>query len=116
MMKDSTDKPKRKKFYTRSEILLKLDEHENNVKCAAEAIGEELCPFDVNDEEAMEMEDRYRRLDATSKKLACKINKVRKKLKDRKYRFQPEKMEDTVISTSQYSVFQSDDSESLGGS
>ena len=116
MMEDSTDKPKRKKFYTRSEILLKLDEHENNVKRAAEAIGEELCPFDVNDEEAMDMEDRYGRLDATTKKLACKINKVRKELKDRKYRFQPEKMEETVISTSQYSVFQSDDSESVGGS
>ena len=115
-MEDSTHQPKRKKLYTRSEILLKLDEHENNVKMAAEAIGEDLCPFDVNDEEAMAIEDRYERLDATTVKLAKKIRKVRNDLKDRNYRFQPEKMEETVISTSQYSLFQSDDSQSVGGS
>ena len=115
-MEESTGQPKRKKLYTRSDILLKLDEHENNVKSAAEAIGEELCPFDVNDEEAMAIEDRYARLEATTTKLYKKISKVRKDLKDRRYRFQPEKMEETIISTSQYSLLQSNESQSLGGS
>ena len=71
---------KRKKFFTKNEILQKLKENDDNVRKVAEEISEELCPFDVSDEEAMMMEDRVERLQETTKKLSNKIYRLKRTL------------------------------------
>ena len=106
---------KRKKYYSKSEILQKLKENDDKVSEVVKEVCEELSPFDVNDEEALLLEDRLERLEKTSKKFAAKIYKLKKEFKDRKYRKEPEKLEEKLISCSQASVLQSDDSQSLCG-
>ena len=49
-------KAKRKKELTRNEILSKLKANEEDVSKAVGELMEELCPFDINDEEALKIE------------------------------------------------------------
>ena len=46
-------KAKRKKEMTRKEVMEKLKQNENDISKAVQGLLEELCPFDVNDEEAL---------------------------------------------------------------
>lgn len=109
----STEK-KRKKYYTKNEVINMLKEKENVVKSVSEEICEQLAPFDVTDEEAMEVDDRMERLKNTATKLENKIRKLQKNYRERKFRHDPEKLEEKEISCSQYSIFQSsDESQSL---
>ena len=95
----------RKKQMTGNEILSKLKYNENSVKKAVEEILEELCPFDVNDEEALKIEDRVSRLDRVNSLLQKKVYKLRQQIKERKFRHNPELLEEMMISSSQYSIF-----------
>ena len=104
---------KRKKVFSRSEIIDKLKENDQKVIKVAEEISEELSPFDVDDEDAVLVEDRLERLVNTTKTLTKKIYKIQKEFKERKYRHNPDKLNEKVISSSQYSIFESEDSESL---
>ena len=52
-------------------------------------IVEELCPFDVGDEVALNMEDRVERLERVTKLLEMKVYKLKKAVKQRKYRHTP---------------------------
>ena len=108
--------PKRKKFYTKSEILVNLKDNGDQVKKVVEEICDELSPFDISDEETTLVENRIERLQEVSKKLYSKVDKLQKNFKARKFRYKPEVLEEKEISSSQYSLFQSDDSESLCGS
>ena len=58
---NGSPKAKRKKELTRNEILLKLKANEEDVSKAVEELMEELCPFDINDEEALKIEGRVER-------------------------------------------------------
>ena len=100
----STEK-KRKKYYTKNEVINMLKEKENVVKSVSEEICEQLAPFDVTDEEAMEVDDRMERLKNTATKLENKIRKLQKNYRERKFRHDPEKLEEKEISCSQYSIF-----------
>ena len=102
---------KRKKHMSGKEIIEKLESNENDVKKAVAEIIEELCPFDVDDQDALQIEDRLERLDRVNKLLEKKVYKLRKDVKERKYRHKPESLEETMISSSQYSIF---DSQELG--
>ena len=54
---------KRKKELTGNEILEKLEENESDVSKAVRDMLEELCPFDINDDEVLKIEDRLERVD-----------------------------------------------------
>ena len=58
---NGSPKAKRKKELTRNEILLKLKANEEDVSKAVEELMEELCPFDINDEEALKIKGRVER-------------------------------------------------------
>ena len=77
---------KRKKCMTGKEVIERLESNENDVKRAVGEIVEELCPFDVGDEVALNMEDRVERV---TKLLEMKVHKLKKALKQRKYRHTP---------------------------
>ena len=105
----------RKKRFTKSEVMLKLKQNDDNVAKAVEEIVTDLSPFDVEDESVILLEDRVQRLSKVSMSLTKKLYRLKKEVKDRKYRKKPELLEETEISCSQYSVLQSetDDSEHL---
>ena len=60
---------KRKKVFSRIEIEKKLKENDQKVKDVAEDIVKEMCPFDLNDEDTVMMEDRLERLKKTTENL-----------------------------------------------
>ena len=107
---------KRKKYFTKEEILQKLSEKEDKINEVSQDICEELCPFDVTDEEAMLMEDRVERMQKVTKAMTAKISKLSKAFKERKFRKCPEKLCEKEISCSQYSLLQSQGLESMNDS
>ena len=54
---------KGRKFFTKEEVLEKLATKENCLNEVSRDICEELCPFDVTDEEALQVEDRLERME-----------------------------------------------------
>ena len=98
---------KRKKFFTKAEIINKLSDQNQRVNDVVNDICETLAPFDVNDSEATVLEDQLERLDKASKALAAKVYRLQKEVKNRKYRHNTEMLEEVLISTSQHSVLQS---------
>ena len=58
---------KRKKSYTKSELLQKLEKNEFDVKKAVDDVMEEVIPFNINDENITLFEDRIERLERVSK-------------------------------------------------
>ena len=112
--------PSRKRKFTKKEVLELLKERGNDLEKVAEEICEELVPFDVNDDEERLVGDRLERMAKATANLEKKIMHLKKANKERKFRHHPEKLEETVVSCSQSSIFQTDDSESfsqeLGGS
>ena len=113
-MEEEVDgQPQRKKLFTKSEILQKLEENDYKVKEVASAIAKEMCPFDVSDNEAMQIEDRIERLERSTKNLATKIYRIKTDFKQRKFRHNPALLEEKGVSSSQSSIFQSDDSEPI---
>ena len=80
MNEDSGPETKRKKYFTRNEIISKLTANENDVKKVVSEIVEELSPFDIKDEDAMLFEDRLDRLEKVSKNLISKVYKLKNKV------------------------------------
>ena len=98
---------KRRKVFSGNEVLLKLQESENDVQAAVDKIIEELCPFDVNDEAALQIEDRMQRLERVTSSLTAKVYRLKNSLKTRVYRHNREMLDDKMVSCSQYSLFDS---------
>ena len=98
---------KRKKFFTREEILQKLEESGNKICEVSSQICEELCPFDVNDEEATMIEDRLERIRDVTEYMTKKIHRLKQAVKERRFQKYPEKLKEKEISCSQHSLFQS---------
>ena len=103
---------KRKKFFTKGEIVEKLKEKNCQISRLSEEICEELCPFDCSQDEEILIEDRLERMKEVTKCLASKVYKLHKAFKERKFLHNPEHLDEKLISCSQYSVLQS---ESSGG-
>ena len=108
--------PKRKKFYTKKEALEKLDDCEQNVSKAVSEMVADLSPFDVTDDNITCFEDRLDRLEKVSSALTARIYRLKKDISARKFKHKPELLEEEMISCSQYSVLQSEDSEVLSQS
>ena len=106
-------KAKRKKCISLKEALDKLKDSENNVSKACEAIVEDISPFDVNDQEVILIEDRIERLQKVSVSLQTKLYKLVRDVKARKFRHQPQLLEEKFTSCSQHSVLQCEDSQDL---
>lgn len=106
-MEDDEPCAKRKKQMSGREIIEKLESNENDVKKAVGEMVEELCPFDVNDEDALKIEDRTERLEKVTKVLMARVYKLRKEVKERKFKHKSECLEEPMISCSQYSIFDS---------
>ena len=106
--------PKRRRHFSKSEALQLLKAKENEVQKVADEMCAELVPFDVTDEEALQVGNRLERMQKASSNLERKIRGLLKDHKDRKYRHNPERLEEDIVSCSQYSVFQSDESQDIG--
>lgn len=104
---NSEPKAKRKKELSGNDIIEKLKENEYDIGKAVNDMLEELCPFDINDEEALKIEGRVERLQKTSNLLQKKLWRLRKKIKEKKFRHEPELLDKKFISSSQYSIFDS---------
>jgi hypothetical protein len=98
---------KRKKQLSGREIIDKLNSNENDVKKVVEEMLEDLCPFDVNDEDALQIEDRVERLEKVGKLLMARVYKLRKEVKEKKFKHKPDFLEEPMITCSQYSIFDS---------
>ena len=98
---------KRKKQLSGREIIEKLASNENDVKKVVGEMVEDLCPFDVNDEDALKIEDRAERLERVTKVLMAKVYRLRKEVKERKFKHKPELLEEPMITCSQHSIFDS---------
>ena len=101
---NDSPKAKRKKEVTGREILAKLKQNENDVNKVVREMIEELCPFDINDEEALGIEDRLERFDKVANLLKKKVWKLQQKVKQRKFKHKPELLDEKVVSSSQYSL------------
>ena len=95
---NGSPKAKRKKELTRNEILLKLKANEEDVSKAVEELMEELCPFDINDEEALKIEGRVERLQKTSRLIEMRLWKLKKQIKERKFKHKPEVLDEKFVS------------------
>ena len=84
---------KRKKQLSGREIIDKLNSNENDVKKVVEEMLEDLCPFDVNDEDALQIEDRVERLEKVGKLLMARVYKLRKEVKEKKFKHKPDFLE-----------------------
>ena len=74
---------KRKKCMTGKEVIERLESNQNDVKRTVGEIVEELCPFDVGDEVALNIEDKVERLERVTKLLEMKVHKLKKAVKQR---------------------------------
>ena len=104
-------KAKRKKEMTRKEVMEKLKQNENDISKAVQGLLEELCPFDVNDEEALKIEGRLERLQKASHIFECKLWRLKKQIKERKFRHNPELLDEKIISSSQFSLLDSQETQ-----
>ena len=104
---------KRRKKFTRSEVLQMLKDNESDVRRVADQMCEELVPFDMSDEDELQLDDRLERMKKESLNLEKRIDYLLKCIKARKYRHQPEKLEEDFVRSSQCSLFQSDDSQTI---
>ena len=105
--------PTRKRRFTKGEALELLKEKEQDFEKVVGEICKELAPFDVSDEEEMMVRDRLERMAKTASKGDKKIRHLKNAHKERKFKHHPEKLEETLVSCSQSSIFQTDDSESF---
>ena len=105
--------PTRKRKFSKREVLELMREKENDLEKVAGEICEELVPFDVTIEEELLVNDRLERMAKTATNIERKIRKLQDANRERKFRHCPEKLEETFVSCSQNSIFQSEDSQSL---
>ena len=98
---------KRKKFFTKGEVLERLQTTNCQIVQLSEDICEELCPFDATKEDELIIEDRVDRMKLVTDHLASKVYKLHKLFKEKKFRHHPENLDENIISCSQYSVLQS---------
>ena len=121
MMEDGEEElvPTRKRRFTKGEVLELLKQKEQDLEKVVDEICEVLAPFDTNDDEEMLVRDRLERMARVASKVDKKIRHLKNAHKERKFKHHPEKLEETLVSCSQSSIFQTDDSESfsqeLGG-
>ena len=104
---------KRKKSYTRKEILEKLEECENDVTRAVNDIVADINPHDMTDTNLEDFEDKVEKLGKVAKNFSTKVYKLKEAVRARKFRHNPELLEEKFFSSSQYSVLQSEDSEDI---
>ena len=113
-MEEDAPGGKRKKAVTGHEVLAMLKAHENDVAKVANEMLEELCPFDLNDQDALLIEDRIERVARVSNLLQKRVRRLTKKVKESKFRHNPEGLDEKVVSCSQYSLLQSQEGEGEG--
>ena len=105
--------PTRKRKFSKREVLALLKEKENDLEKVVGEICEELVPFDVTIEEELQVYDRLERMAKAAENIERKVRHLQKANKERKFRHNQEKLEETFVSCSQNSIFQSEDSQSL---
>ena len=105
--------PTRKRKFSKREVLALLKERENDLEKVAGEICEELVPFDATIEEELLVNDRLERMAKAAGNVERKVRKLQKANKERKFRHNQEMLEETLVSCSQNSIFQSEDSQSL---
>ena len=103
--------PKRRKAFSKRETLQKLEELGENVSKAVSEMVSDLSPFDVNDENVTAYEDRIKKLDKVASSLTSKIYRLKNDVKAKKFRRNPDHLDEPIISCSQHSVLQSQELE-----
>ncbi len=95
----------RKRKLSRIEALSKLQEHKYYFSEVAEEICQDLLPQDsaYDEETSFEVEN----LSKTVKTIAARLKTLHEQYKKRQFRHCPEKLDETFVSASQYSIFDS---------
>ena len=75
------------------------------------AMVSDLTLFDITDENLTDYEQRVEKLATVSSSLQNKIYRLKKDVKDRKFKHNPDLLDEDVISCSQFSVLQSSQEE-----
>ena len=75
------------------------------------AMVSDLSPFEVTDENVTDYEVRLEKLAAVNISLQNKIYRLKKDVKDRKFKHKPDLLDEDMISCSQFSVLQSSQEE-----
>ena len=107
---------KRRKAFTKRETLQKLEELGDNVSKAVSEMVSDLSPFDVNGENVTDYENHIEKLDKVASSLTSKIYRLKSDVKAQKFRRKDDLLDENIISVSQHSVLQSQESEDLSQS
>ena len=107
---------KRRKAFTKRETLQRLEELGDNVSKAVSEMVSDLSPFDVNGENVTAYEDNIEKLDKVAGSLTSKIYRLKSDVKAQKFRRKDDLLDENIISVSQHSVLQSQESEDLSQS
>ena len=107
---------KRRKAFTKRETLQRLEELGDNVSKAVSEMVSDLSPFDVNGENVTDYEDHIEKLDKVASSLTSKIYRLKSDVKAKKFRRKDDLLDENIISVSQHSVLQSQESEDLSQS
>ena len=94
----------RKRKWTKKEALEAIRSHQSSLQLVAEQICDEMLPLNFHDDEtSAEVE----KLEHIVEKIRTALSKLWFFDKQRKFRHDPEALEETFVCTSQYSLFQS---------
>ena len=107
---------KSRKAFTKRETLQRLEELGDNVSKAVSEMVSDLSPFDVNGENVTDYEDHIEKLDKVASSLTSKIYRLKSDVKAQKFRRKDDLLDENIISVSQHSVLQSQESEDLSQS
>ena len=113
MASEGTPPAKRKKFFTKGEVVELLKQKNHKIMDVSREITEVLCPFNVDDNETEDINEKLEKLEEVSRQLTGNISRLSKEFKNRKFRNKPELLTEKEVSCSQFSVLQSGDSESI---
>ena len=98
---------KRKKYISGRELKDLLIEKNHKISEVCRDITRTLYPFEIDEDETGEIEEKLERLDTVARKLTATVSRFSRDLKAKKFKKHPEILEETAISSSQYSIFQS---------
>jgi DNA repair ATPase RecN len=84
-----------------------LIEKNHKISEVCRDITRTLCPFEIEEDETGEIEEKLEKLDTVARKLTATVSRFSRDLKAKKFKKHPKILEETAISSSQFSIFQS---------
>ena len=107
----SSTKEKRKKYVTRIETIEVLKDKKHQITEVCRDITKILCPFEFKEDDTdVVISEKKKKLEQVAQSLIGRVGKLSKDFKNKKFRKEPERLEEKFVSCSQYSILQSQES------